>query len=238
MRSGDPCRAARRACRLPILPLLPGANAGRVSARVYPRCSAADRASSSNETTRFRSASRQQGPQAGAGGRARLADGADTLITAGAVQSNHARVTAPSRAKLACAPCSLPTASPVASGRRMRCSTTSLVPEVTYVESREDRAPKIREISPSSCESKAVSPSPFTIGASTPLGALAFALAVAELLELRCRRRTSSFTRPRLAAHRRVSSRVVGCWACRRASFGISAGRDGRALQSQVRANS
>src|SRR5712692_5295080 len=75
------------------------------------------------------------------------ADGADTLITAGGVQSNHARATAATAAKLGMR------AVLVANGRAPQPLTANalldhlLGAEVCYVASREARAPMIVEIS-------------------------------------------------------------------------------------------
>src|SRR5947209_9211189 len=74
------------------------------------------------------------------------AEGADTLITAGGVQSNHARATAAAAAKLGMR------AVLVANGARPdRLTANALLDallgaEVVYVDSREERAPKILEI--------------------------------------------------------------------------------------------
>ena len=110
------------------------------------------------------------------------ADGADTLITAGGVQSNHARATAAAAAKLGMravlvangAPPDRPTANALLDGL--------LGAEVVYVPARDARAPKMVEIA-DRCRAAGGRPFVIPIGASTPLGALAFALAVAELVE-------------------------------------------------------
>src|SRR5216683_169561 len=74
------------------------------------------------------------------------ADGADTLITAGGVQSNHARVTAATAAKLGMR------AVLVASGAEPERRTANalldrlLGAEVVQVSSREERVPKIVEL--------------------------------------------------------------------------------------------
>ena len=110
------------------------------------------------------------------------ADGADTLITAGGVQSNHARATAATAAKLGMR------AVLVANGRAPQPLTANalldhlLGAEVCYVASREARAPMIVEIS-NRLRAQGRRPFAIPIGASTPLGALGFALAVAELAE-------------------------------------------------------
>ena len=109
-----------------------------------------------------------------------LAKGADTLITAGGVQSNHARVTAAAAAKLGLR-CIL-----VANGRAPDRATGNalldqlLGADVRYVVDRGDRTPAMEAAAE---ESRRAGRTPYIIpiGASTPLGAAAFALAVAEL---------------------------------------------------------
>lgn len=113
-------------------------------------------------------------------GRAR-AEGADVLITAGGVQSNHARATAATAVRLGIR------AILVANGHPQQQPTANalldrlLGADVVYVTSREQRAPKIAEIA-DRCRDEGLHPFAIPIGASTPLGALAFALAVAELV--------------------------------------------------------
>ena len=110
------------------------------------------------------------------------ADGADTLVTAGGVQSNHARATAATAAKLGMR------AVLVANGHAPHPLTANallddlLGAEVIYVASREVRAQMIIEIS-DRLRAEGRRPFAIPIGASTPLGALGFALAVAELAE-------------------------------------------------------
>src|SRR5207248_194504 len=101
------------------------------------------------------------------------ADGADTLITAGGVQSNHARATAAAAARLGMK------AILVANGVRPSPPTGNalldrlLGAEVHYVESREARGPKILEIA-ARLRGEGRRPYAIPIGASTPLGALGF----------------------------------------------------------------
>jgi len=110
------------------------------------------------------------------------AAGADTLITAGAVQSNHARVTAAAAAKLGMR------AVLVVNGVGPPAPTANallddlLGAEVVHVRTREERAPKMREIA-ESVRSAGRRPFEIPIGASTPLGALGFVKALAELLD-------------------------------------------------------
>jgi 1-aminocyclopropane-1-carboxylate deaminase/D-cysteine desulfhydrase-like pyridoxal-dependent ACC family enzyme len=108
------------------------------------------------------------------------ASGADTLITCGGVQSNHARATASAAAKLGMR-CVI-----VANGTApVRLSGNALLDQllgasVQYVNTREERSPTMAAIAASE---RAAGRRPFIIplGASTPLGAVGFALAVAEL---------------------------------------------------------
>ena len=111
-----------------------------------------------------------------------VADGADTLITAGGVQSNHARATAAAAAKLGLR------AVLVANGQAPERLTANalldslLGAEVVYVASREDRAPMMLEVT-ERLRTEGRRPFAIPIGASTPLGALGFALALAELVD-------------------------------------------------------
>jgi len=110
------------------------------------------------------------------------AEGADTLITAGGVQSNHARATAAAAAKLGMR------AILVANGEPPRRPTANallddlLGADVVYVATREERSPKITEMA-ERLKAEGRRPYAIPIGASTPLGAIAFALAIAELVE-------------------------------------------------------
>lgn len=111
-----------------------------------------------------------------------LADGADTLITCGGVQSNHARATAATAVRLGMRSLI------VANGPKPERLTGNalldllLGAEVHFVEGRDDRAPAMERLA---AETRAAGHRPFVIplGASTPLGAVGFALAVDELAE-------------------------------------------------------
>jgi 1-aminocyclopropane-1-carboxylate deaminase/D-cysteine desulfhydrase-like pyridoxal-dependent ACC family enzyme len=106
--------------------------------------------------------------------------GADTLITTGGVQSNHARVTAAAAAKLGMK-CIL-----IANGGRPERATANalldrlLGADVRYVTAREDRVPGMQRAADEVLRNGGM---PFVIplGASTPLGAAAFVEAIAEL---------------------------------------------------------
>lgn len=110
-----------------------------------------------------------------------LATGADTLITTGGVQSNHARATAAVAAKLGLG-CVL-----IANGTAPAKPTANalldrlLGAEVRYVNARDERAPAMEH---AAMELRARGRRPFMIplGASTAHGAAAYARAVGELL--------------------------------------------------------
>jgi 1-aminocyclopropane-1-carboxylate deaminase/D-cysteine desulfhydrase-like pyridoxal-dependent ACC family enzyme len=110
-----------------------------------------------------------------------LGEGADTLITCGGVQSNHARATAAFAARLGLR------AVLVANGPRPDKPTANalldrlLGADVHYVPSRDARDREMQDIA---ARLRAEGRKPFVIplGASTPHGAAAYALAVAELL--------------------------------------------------------
>jgi 1-aminocyclopropane-1-carboxylate deaminase/D-cysteine desulfhydrase-like pyridoxal-dependent ACC family enzyme len=111
-----------------------------------------------------------------------LAEGADTLITTGGVQSNHARATASVAAKMGLG-CVL-----VANGTAPEKPTANalldrlLGADVRYVARREDRAPAMNQIA-RELRTQGKHPNVIPLGASTPLGAAAFALAVGEMLQ-------------------------------------------------------
>jgi 1-aminocyclopropane-1-carboxylate deaminase/D-cysteine desulfhydrase-like pyridoxal-dependent ACC family enzyme len=109
-----------------------------------------------------------------------IADGCDTVITCGGVQSNHARVTAAAGAALGMRVIL------VANGAKPDILTGNarlnalFGAEVRYVPTREDRAPMMDEVA---AELRAAGrrPKVVPLGASTPLGALGFARGVEEL---------------------------------------------------------
>jgi 1-aminocyclopropane-1-carboxylate deaminase/D-cysteine desulfhydrase-like pyridoxal-dependent ACC family enzyme len=111
-----------------------------------------------------------------------LARQADTLITCGGVQSNHARVTAAAAAKLGLR-CVL-----IANGAAPDRATANalldrlLGAEVRYVPTREARAVEMEAVASAQREAGR-HPYVIPVGASTPLGAAAFVHAVTELLE-------------------------------------------------------
>lgn len=111
-----------------------------------------------------------------------VAEGADTLITVGGVQSNHARATAATAAKLGLR-CHL-----IANGSRPDKLTGNalldslLGAEVEYVASRADRVPGMRRVA-ERVRGEGGNPVEVPLGASTPIGAIGFVRAVGEMLE-------------------------------------------------------
>ena len=165
---------------------------------------------------------------------AALAAGADTLITTGGVQSNHARVTAAAAARLGMR-CIL-----VANGAAPDRPTANalldrlLGAEIVYVGSREERAPAM-ERAAEDVRRAGGTPHVIPLGASTPLGAVAFVAAIAELAK--------QIDPPDVIIHSTSSGGtqaglVAGCalagW--RTHVIGISADESSHALSSQIRA--
>lgn len=111
-----------------------------------------------------------------------VAAGADTLVTVGSVQSNHARVTAATAAKLGLH-CLL-----IANGNRPeRRAANALLndllgAEVEYVASRTERSVAV-DAALDRLRRRGRSPFAIPLGASTPLGALGFVRAVGELVQ-------------------------------------------------------
>ncbi len=111
-----------------------------------------------------------------------VADGADTLITVGGVQSNHARATAATAAKLGLR-CHL-----IANGTRPDKLTANalldalLGADVEYVAARTDRVPAMQRAA-ERIRARGGQPVEVPLGASTPIGAIGFVRAVGELLE-------------------------------------------------------
>jgi 1-aminocyclopropane-1-carboxylate deaminase/D-cysteine desulfhydrase-like pyridoxal-dependent ACC family enzyme len=110
-----------------------------------------------------------------------VAEDADTLITCGGVQSNHCRATAAAAAALGLR-CHI-----VANGTKPDRPTGNarLVSlygaEVTYVESRQERAPEMERIA-TELRENGRKPAVIPLGASTALGAMAIARGVGEMV--------------------------------------------------------
>ncbi|HVH56868.1 MAG TPA: D-cysteine desulfhydrase family protein [Vicinamibacterales bacterium] len=106
--------------------------------------------------------------------------GADTLITAGGVQSNHARVTAAAAAKLGMRCILVVNGSPPATLTANALLDRLLGAEICFVKDRADRTPAMAA---AAGRARAAGRRPYVIpiGASTPLGAAAFVDAISEL---------------------------------------------------------
>jgi 1-aminocyclopropane-1-carboxylate deaminase/D-cysteine desulfhydrase-like pyridoxal-dependent ACC family enzyme len=163
-----------------------------------------------------------------------LHGGADTLITCGGVQSNHARVTACAAARLGLR------AVLVANGVAPERPTANALldrlvgAEVRYVASRDERAPEM-ERAASQIRARGGHPYVIPIGASTPLGAAAFVHAVAELL--------SQIDPPDVIVHSTSSGGtqaglVAGCELAgiKTRVIGISADEPSASLSAEIRA--
>jgi D-cysteine desulfhydrase len=110
-----------------------------------------------------------------------IADGADTLITTGGIQSNHARATASVAARMGLGCVLVANGAPPARATANALLDRLLGADVRYVDRREDRAPAMDRIA-AELRAQGKRPSVIPLGASTPLGAAAFALAIGELL--------------------------------------------------------
>jgi 1-aminocyclopropane-1-carboxylate deaminase/D-cysteine desulfhydrase-like pyridoxal-dependent ACC family enzyme len=163
------------------------------------------------------------------------AAGADTLITAGGLQSNHCRVTAAAgaalgfRVVLVLNATGTPPAAPTANARLDRLFGA----DVRVVPAREARAPMMAQIA---AELRDAGRRPFVvpIGASTPTGALGFARGVAEL--------ASAGIRPDVVVHASSSGGtqaglVAGCrlLGLRARVIGVSADEASADLAAVVR---
>jgi 1-aminocyclopropane-1-carboxylate deaminase/D-cysteine desulfhydrase-like pyridoxal-dependent ACC family enzyme len=111
-----------------------------------------------------------------------LGEGADTLITTGGIQSNHARATAAVAARLGLGCVLVANGAPQVKPTANALLDRLLGAEVRYVNGREERAPAMQH---AAAELRARGRKPFVIplGASTAHGAAAYALAVSELLQ-------------------------------------------------------
>jgi 1-aminocyclopropane-1-carboxylate deaminase/D-cysteine desulfhydrase-like pyridoxal-dependent ACC family enzyme len=109
------------------------------------------------------------------------ARGSDTLITVGGVQSNHMRATASTAARLGMHCVLVANGSPPPVPRANALLDLLLGAEIFYVGKREDRAPTMQTLA-ARLRVEGHKPYEVPLGASTPLGASAFARAVGELI--------------------------------------------------------
>jgi 1-aminocyclopropane-1-carboxylate deaminase/D-cysteine desulfhydrase-like pyridoxal-dependent ACC family enzyme len=168
-----------------------------------------------------------------------LARGADTLITSGNVQSNHARVTAAAAAKLGLHCILVVNGPPPGAGMPERPTANALLDrllnaEMRYVATREERMPAM-EAAAAALRRVGRRPYVIPIGASTPLGAAAFVQAVAELLD--------QIDPPDVIVHATSSGGtqaglIAGCSLAgvRTRVIGISADEPAESLESDIRA--
>jgi 1-aminocyclopropane-1-carboxylate deaminase/D-cysteine desulfhydrase-like pyridoxal-dependent ACC family enzyme len=110
-----------------------------------------------------------------------LAEEADTLITTGGIQSNHARATASVAARMGLACVLVANGTPPVRPTANALLDRLLGAEVRYVGSRDARAPAMAAAA-EEFRSRGRRPFVIPLGASTPLGAAAYAMAVTELL--------------------------------------------------------
>ena len=162
-----------------------------------------------------------------------VARGADTLITAGGLQSNHARVTAATAATLGMRCVLVLNGAPPDRPAANTLLDRLLGAEIEFVPSRADRAPRMEAIAADLARHGRV-PYVIPIGASTPLGAFAFAQAVDELVAQGIRpdaivhATSSGGTQAGLVAgcvHAQLRTRVIG----------MSADEPAAALERDVR---
>ncbi len=110
------------------------------------------------------------------------ADGVDTLVTAGGIQSNHARVTAAAAASLGMRAVLVVNGPPPTRDSGNLLLDRLLGADVVFVPSRDERAPTMDEIA-DRLRQEGRRPLVIPIGASIPLGAVGLALAVAEVAD-------------------------------------------------------
>ncbi|MBI2833871.1 MAG: pyridoxal-phosphate dependent enzyme [Acidobacteria bacterium] len=108
------------------------------------------------------------------------AAGADTFVTMGGVQSNHARVTAAAAARLGMKCVLIANGTPPARPTANALLDALVGAEVHYVASRDEREPAMQSVV-ARLQNQGRRPFAIPLGASTPRGASAFARAVGEL---------------------------------------------------------
>jgi L-cysteate sulfo-lyase len=161
------------------------------------------------------------------------ANGADTLITAGGIQSNHARVTAATAATLEMRCVIVVNGNEVAKPTANALLDRLLGAEIKYVPTREERSAAMDAIA-DDLRRAGRRPYVVPIGASTPLGAAAFAQAVDELV--------AQDVTPQAIVHATSSGGtqaglVAGCYARKLATrvIGVSADDSSSSLSATIR---
>jgi L-cysteate sulfo-lyase len=166
-------------------------------------------------------------------GAAAVGAGADTLVTVGGVQSNHARATAATAVRLGLR-CLI-----IANGQRPQRLTGNallndlLGADIEYIASRNEREPAIRAAMDRLRRGGRV-PFEVPLGASTPLGALGFARAIGELV--------AQDMVPDVIVHASSSGGtqagiVAGCtlWGLSTRVIGVSADDPAASIQATIR---
>jgi len=110
-----------------------------------------------------------------------IAERCDTLITCGGVQSNHMRATAATAATIGMKAVLVANGAPQSKPTANALLDRLLGADIRYVASRDERAPEMERVA-HELIAKGRRPFVIPLGASMPLGAAAFALAVGELL--------------------------------------------------------
>lgn len=110
-----------------------------------------------------------------------IAAGADTLVTTGGVQSNHARATAAVAARMGLGCVLIANGAPQEKPTANALLDRLLGADVRYVPTREARTPGMEQAS-DDLRAKGRRPFVIPLGASTPHGAAAYAAAVGEML--------------------------------------------------------
>ncbi len=158
---------------------------------------------------------------------------ADALVTSGGVQSNHARVTAATAARLGMRCVLVANGAPPAPLTANALLDRLLGAEVRYVANREERAPAMQQAA-DDLRREGHRPFVIPIGASTPLGALGYVDAMRELLQ--------QIDPPDVIVHSTSSGGtqaglVAGCALAGAATrvIGISADEPSAALERQIR---
>jgi D-cysteine desulfhydrase family pyridoxal phosphate-dependent enzyme len=109
------------------------------------------------------------------------ADGADTLVTTGGVQSNHARVTAAAAARLGLDCILVVNGEPPARATGNALLMQLFGAKMEYVATRQERTPRVEQVI-DRLHAEGRRPYAIPLGASTPVGALGYVRAIGELL--------------------------------------------------------
>ena len=163
-----------------------------------------------------------------------IADGADTLITCGGTQSNHARVTAAAGAARGLRVVLVLNGQPPLADSGNAPLYQLFGADIRFVPSRADRAPMMEQIA---ADLRTAGHRPFVVplGASTPTGALGFARALKEIV--------SSGLQPNLIVHSTSSGGTqagiiagAALFGLRARVLGVSADDPAASLETTVRA--